>query len=213
VDTTRIRRSQHTSFFPFAGRLVHEGLAALVAFRLTRRVSLSVRVTPNDYGFSLLSTEPFPVDERLVEELFSETNLLEDLLDCLNSTELARRQFREIARVAGLVQQGFPGDRKTNRQVQVSSGLLFDVFQRYDPDNLLIGQAKREVMEKQLEFRRLQSVIQKLQDRQLCMCETERLTPLAFPLWADQIGESLSSESRMDRIEKMLARLEKAADS
>lgn len=211
VESTKTRSGQHVCFFPFAGRLVHEGLAALVAYRLTRRRALSVRVTPNDYGFSLISEDPIPLEREEIQALFAPEDLLPDLLDCLNATELARRQFREIARVAGLVQQGFPGERKTNRQVQVSSGLLFDVFARYDPENLLLEQARREVLEKQLEFRRLERAIHSIGERTLRVHPTERLTPLAFPLWADQIGESVSSETRVDRIEKMLARLEKAA--
>lgn len=211
VERTSTRNGLHTSFFPFAGRLVHEGLAALVAFRLSREVPLSIRVTPNDYGFSLLTQKSFPLEAEAIRRWFSAQRLLEDLLACLNETELARRQFREIARVAGLVLQGFPGNRKTQRQVQVSSGLLFDVFDRYDPENLLLNQARREVLERQLEYSRLEQVIGRLEQKDLRIRETDRLTPLSFPLWADQIGETLSSESRLERIESMVSRLESLA--
>lgn len=211
VERTPTRNGLHTSFFPFAGRLVHEGLAALVAHRLSREIPLSIRVTPNDYGFSLLTRKSFPLNEGTIRTLFSGDRLLEDLLECLNETELARRQFREIARVAGLVLQGFPGNRKSHRQVQVSSGLLFDVFDRYDPENLLLHQARREVLERQLEFTRLQRVIQGLKGKAVSIQLTDRLTPLSFPLWADQIGETLSSETRLERIEGMLSRLESLA--
>lgn len=56
------------------------------------------------------------------------------LMDCLNTHELSRTRFREVARVAGLIQQMQPGDRKGMRQIQTSAGLLFEVFGRYDPD-------------------------------------------------------------------------------
>jgi Lhr-like helicases len=75
-------------------------------------------------------------------------HLLHDIPASLNAAELARRQFREIARVAGLIFQGYPGVNKSVKQVQASSELLYDVFARYDPHNLLLFQAHREVLER-----------------------------------------------------------------
>ena len=211
VESTHTRTGFHVSFFPFGGRLVHEGLATLAAFRLSREQPISIRVTPNDYGFSIQTPESFELSVALVRRLLTGDGLLEDLLECLNATELARRQFREISRVAGLVMQGFPGREKSQRQLQVSSGLLFDVFSKYEPDNLLVEQARREILERQLELTRLSALIERIASLEVLLKETRRLTPLAFPLWADQLGESLSSESRTDRIQKMVASLEEEA--
>ena len=121
-------------------------------------------------------------------ELCDSRTLLPDLLECMNIHELARRQFREVARVAGLVLGGYPGKPKSNRSLQVSSGLIYEVFTKYDKDNLLVAQAQREILERQLELGRLQSTLEDLQMRELVQVVTARLTPLAFPLWAETLG-------------------------
>src|SRR5690606_15926792 len=120
----------HLYVYPFEGRFVHEGLGALVAYRIARRNPRSIGVTMNDYGFEMVSAQPIEPEESVWAEMFSENDLLHDLLECLNAAELARRHFREIARVAGLVFGGYPGAPKTGRQIQASSSLIFDVFAR-----------------------------------------------------------------------------------
>ena len=129
----------------------------------------------------------------------------------MNSTELAKRQFREIARVAGLVFQGYPGQPKTTRQLQASSGLFYDVFARYDPQNLLLHQARREVLERQLEVKRMQQILEQITGLELELVETDRLPPLSFPLWAAFVQASVSTEKWTDRIARMAEQLEAAA--
>ena len=106
------------------------------------------------------------------------------MLACVNETELARRQFRDIARVAWLIFAGYPGSRKQTRQLQASSGLIFDVFARYDPENLLLDQARREVLQQQLDLVRLEATLVAIAHQDIAPVQTGRLTPLAFPIWA-----------------------------
>ena len=212
VEETETREGYHAFVYPFAGRLVHEGLATLFAFRLSQQRPRSIQLAFNDYGFELRCAEPFDLDAEGWMELCDTRTLLVDLLDCMNVHELARRQFREIARVAGLVLGGYPGKPKSNRSLQASSGLMYDVFTKYDSDNLLIAQAQREILERQLELGRLQSTLEELQAKELVQIVTARLTPLAFPLWAETLGaEELSSEKFGDRLRRMLRELEAAA--
>jgi ATP-dependent Lhr-like helicase len=126
---------------------------------------------------------------------------------------MGKRQFREIARVAGLVFQGYPGQQRTARQLQASSGLLYDVFSNYDPDNLLLRQSRTEVLERQLEHTRLISTLRSLQAARIVRRRPQRLTPLAFPLVVARLRERLSSEKLSDRIARMTLQLEKAAGS
>jgi ATP-dependent Lhr-like helicase len=141
----------------------------------------------------------------------SPERLTEDLLECLNSTELAKRQFREIARIAGLVFQGYPGAGKSNRQIQASSGLFYEVFTKYDPENRLLVQARREVIDRQLEVRRLRVSLENIHNMKFRQIATERLTPLAFPLWAMWVQAEVSSEQWRDRVQRMAEQLEAAA--
>ena len=211
IERVAMRDGVHHFIFPFAGRLVHEGLAALIAHRVSRQVPASIAVTLNDYGFALLSATPIELPEAGWRKIFATENLLEDLLACLNSAELARRQFREIARIAGLVFQGYPGSGKNARQLQSSSGLFYDVFTRYDPENLLLHQARREVLERQLEISRLGTTIGEVTGMKIVLVETERLTPLAFPLWASFVQANVTTEKWAERVKRMALQLESAA--
>jgi ATP-dependent helicase Lhr and Lhr-like helicase len=213
LEQSKVREGYQWFVFPFEGRSVNEGLASLLAYRLSRKAPASITITPNDYGFELLSSVPFDLDESGWRELLSTDRLRDDLLECLNTGELARRQFRDIARVAGLVFQGYPGAPRTARQLQASSGLLYDVFVEYDAGNMLLDQARREVLDRQLETGRLARVLARLANKRLLVNYTPRLTPLAFPLWAARIQTShLTSERWTNRIHRMIAQLERAAD-
>jgi ATP-dependent Lhr-like helicase len=191
---------------------VHEGLAALLAWRISRIRPISFTLAANDYGIELLSPEEAPLDEALAAGLFDPGNLLDDIPASLNATEMARRQFREIARVAGLVFPGYPGAGKTARQLQASSGLFFDVFTRFDPGNLLVSQAHREVLERQLERSRLGRTLERLAASHVVVTTPKRTPPLAFPLLVDRTREAVSSESLGDRVRRMQVRLERYAD-
>jgi ATP-dependent Lhr-like helicase len=211
IERVRTREGHHLFFYPIEGRLVHEGLAALFAYRLAQLAPITFTLAANDYGFELLSPEPARLEEALEAGLLSADHLLHDIPASLNAAELARRQFREIARVAGLIFQGYPGSNKSTKQVQASSGLLYDVFARYDPENLLLFQAHREVLEKQLEQSRLARTLVRIGAGRISVKDVERPTPLAFPLLVDRAREQVSSEKLLDRVRRMLAPLERAA--
>ncbi|MGF1483376.1 MAG: ligase-associated DNA damage response DEXH box helicase [Opitutales bacterium] len=212
-EAARVKGVSLLFCYSFAGRLVNEGLATLAAWRLSRQQPLTLRITANDYGFSLQARKKFDVSEELIRNLLTPDELLDHLLSCMNAAELARRQFREVARVAGLVLQGFPGQRKGNRELQASSGLIYEVFERYDPQNLLLDQAKREILDRQLELTRLSATIDRLVALPIRLKSPKKLTPLCFPLWADQLSQRLTSESWEARVREMVAQLEEAAEA
>jgi ATP-dependent Lhr-like helicase len=211
IERIRSRDGWHLFLYPLEGRLVHEGLAALFAYRMARLVPITFAMSSNDWGIELLSpTEP-PLVEALEAGLLSPERLIDELPASLNAAEMAKRQFREIARVAGLVFPGLPRSGKTARQLQASSGLMFDVFRRYDPENLLLAQAHREVLERQLERSRLGATLQRLSAARVVLAEPKRFTPLSFPLLVDRTRNKVSSEKLADRIARMQLVLERAA--
>jgi ATP-dependent Lhr-like helicase len=212
IERTTTREGHHAFLFFFAGRHAHEGLGALLAHRLARLSPRSVSATVNDYGLELLSPDPFDLDEPAWRRLISADRLIDDLLDCVNSSELARRQFREIARIAGLIFQGYPGAQQSVRHLQASSELFFDVFTEYDPGNLLLDQARREVLSDQLEVRRLAGALEQAASMRIVTTDPDRLTPLAFPLYAETLRtQHVSSEAWSKRIARMVSSLERAA--
>ena len=208
IEKTVTKEGVNWFLFPFAGRLANEGLAALVSYRMSKIIPMSLSVSFNDYGFHLCSNEDLDLGEKEWRELLNPENLIDELLDCMNLSEMAKRQFREVARVAGLIFQGFPGAQKSARQVQASGGLFFDVFSKYDPENLLLTQSRREVLERQLEVERILSKLQEIKSQDLIINYPGRLTPFAFPLWAESLRTQVSTESWGDRVRKMAEELE-----
>lgn len=203
IEVTKTRDGHHLFVFPFEGRLVHEGLAAIIALRLTRLHRATFSVSVNDYGFELLTAETVPFEALIDDALFTPQNVAHDALESVNVTELAKRQFRDIARVAGLLVQGYPGMRKSAGQLQASASLIYDVFENYDPDNLLLAQARAEVLEQQFEESRLTATLVRLSSAKRLVVQTPRPTPLAFPLIIERVGARLTSESLLERIERM----------
>lgn len=209
VERVRSREGHHLFIYPFCGRLANEGIATLIAARWGQQRPQTFSINSNDYGFELLSPTVIDADEARLSAALSTENLAESLLASVNLSEISRRQFRDIARIAGLVFQGFPGSGKTTRQLQASSGLVFDVLQRYDPDNLLLRQSRLEVLEAQLEFSRISAALQRVATRHIVFTEPRRLTPLSFPLWASRLqSQMMSTESWQERIERAARELE-----
>ena len=199
----------HLFVYPFEGRLVHEAMAAILAYRISSITPISFSFAMNDYGFELLSDQPIPVDDSNVYELFSTDNLLNDIQRSANSTEMAKRKFRDIAVIGGLIFQGMPGEKKKARHLQASASLLFNVFNEYDPDNVLLKQAYREVFDQQMEEVRLRNMLERISQSRIVINFPERLTPFCFPIKVDSMRENITSEKLEDRVRKMQLQLEK----
>ncbi|MFG0328911.1 MAG: ligase-associated DNA damage response DEXH box helicase [Phycisphaerales bacterium] len=212
IEVTRTRAGHHVFIFPFAGRLAHEGLGALISYRLSQVRPSSISAVVNDYGIELLSDEEFTLDAEDWRETLRVDDLVNDLLAALNATELARRQFRSVARIAGLILPSYPGQARTMKGLQASSDMFYDVLSQFDAENLLLEQARREVLESQLEVRRLRETLEETRTWSIVIERPDRLTPLAFPLWAESLRAThVSSESWTDRVQKMMAELERDA--
>jgi ATP-dependent Lhr-like helicase len=210
VERWRSREGYHLYLYPFAGRLVHVGLASLFAWRLARAQPNSFSLSVNDHGLELLSAEALPLDSLHSRALFDDIELLHDVLASLNSGELAQRRFREIARVAGLVFSGYPGAPKSTRQLQASSSLFFEVFRKHDPANRLLGQAEGEVLSQELDIARLRAALKRMRKLRLQFVELAAPSPFSLPLMVERFREQFTTEKLADRVARMLADAEAA---
>jgi ATP-dependent helicase Lhr and Lhr-like helicase len=207
IEQIETKDGFHLFVYPFEGRLVHEAMAALLAFRISRITPITFSFAMNDYGFELLSDQSIPVDDSNVYELFSDEELTADIQRSVNSAEMARRKFRDVAVIGGLIFQGYPGEFKKTRHLQSSAGLLFNVFTEYDPHNLLLRQAYHEVMEQQMEEQRLRNMLERIAKSKIVLQFPRELTPFCFPIKVDSMREDLSSEKLEDRVKKMQQQL------
>jgi ATP-dependent helicase Lhr and Lhr-like helicase len=205
IESFKTRDGHHLIFYPFEGRLVHEGMASLLAYRISKIKPATFSIAMNDYGFELLTDEEIPIEQALEDAaFFSIDNLLEDIQHSLNANEMARRRFRDIAHIGGLVFTGYPGQPVKNKHLQASTSLLFEVFSEYEPDNLLVRQAYNEALAFQLEEFRLRMALQRIIKQSIVLKNIDRPTPFAFPIMVDSLGrERLTTEPLEERIAKM----------
>ncbi len=198
----------HLFVYPFEGRLVHEAMAALLSYRLGKIIPITFSFAMNDYGFELLSDQPIPLDDSNVYELFSEENLYEDIQRSVNAGEMARRKFRDIAVIGGLIFQGMPGEFVKQKHLQSSASLLFNVLSEYEPNSLLLRQAYSEVMQQQMEEIRLRNMLQRIAKSNIKITYPKKLTPFCFPIKVDSIRETVTSEKLEDRVLRMQKQLQ-----
>jgi ATP-dependent Lhr-like helicase len=209
IETFNTREGYHHVFYPFEGRFVHMAMGGLLAYRISLLSPITFSLAYNDYGFELLSDQPLDIQNVLDNTLFSTEYLFSDLQKSLNSTELARRKFRDIAVISGMVFTGFPSKQIKTKHLQSNSQLLFDVFRDYEADNLLYQQAFRETFEHEMEEGRLRIALERIAAQEVVWKQCEDATPFSFPIITDRLREKLSSEKLKDRIKRMTLKLMK----
>jgi ATP-dependent Lhr-like helicase len=203
VEYFHTNEGYHVLMYPFEGRAVHEGMAALIAYRMAQIQPITFSIAMNDYGFELLSDQEIPIYEAIETNVLGVDVLMKDIQASINSTEMAKRKFRDIAAISGLIFKGLPGQKIKERHLQSSSQLFFNVFHEYESHNLLLLQAFEEVMDFQLEEARLRTALDRIAHQKIVITEPEKPTPFAFPIMVDRTREKLTSEKLEDRIRKM----------
>ncbi|MBN8650444.1 MAG: ligase-associated DNA damage response DEXH box helicase [Cytophagales bacterium] len=203
VEYFHTNEGYHVLMYPFEGRAVHEGMAALIAYRMAQIQPITFSIAMNDYGFELLSDQEIPIYEAIETNVLGVDALMKDIQASINSTEMAKRKFRDIAAISGLIFKGLPGQKIKERHLQSSSQLFFNVFHEYESHNLLLLQAFEEVMDFQLEEARLRTALDRIAHQKIIITEPEKPTPFAFPIMVDRTREKLTSEKLEDRIRKM----------
>lgn len=208
IEKLKSREGYHVFFYPFEGRFVHEGMAALLAYRISLFKPISFSIAMNDYGFELLANQEIPIEEAIDSDIFTTRDLREDIMQSVNAVEMARRRFRDIASIAGLVFRGYPGQPIKDKHLQSSTQLIFEVFNDYEPDNLLLQQAYEEALEFQLEEGRLRQALERINQQEIVITYPEKPSPFCFPIMVDRLRERLTSESLEDRVKKMQLQFE-----
>lgn len=209
VELIKNREGYHLFMYPFEGRLVHEVMAALIAYRISKLAPISFSMAMNDYGFELFSDKEIPLNEENLHRVLTRDNLMNDVISSINSAEMARRKFRDIAVISGMVVQNFPGQQRSNKSLQSSAGLIFKVLEDYDPNNFLVRQAYTEVFNMQLQEQRLVEAFKRIEHSKIILKYANSFTPLSFPIKVDSLRQTLSSEDLDSRIQKLIQQAKK----
>lgn len=212
VESIKTREGYHLFMYPFEGRLIHEVMSALIAYRISKLYPISFSMAMNDYGFELFSDSEIRLTEAQLHQVLSKENLMQDVLASINATEMARRKFRDIGVISGMVIQNMYGKQRNNKSLQASSGIIFQVLEEHEPENLLLRQAYMEVFNQQLEEPRLRAAFERIEKSKIIYTFSEGFTPLSFPIKVDSLRQSLSSEDLATRIQKMQERTFKKQD-
>ncbi len=210
VELIKNREGYHLFMYPFEGRLVHEVMAALIAYRISKLAPISFSMAMNDYGFELFSDKQIPLNEDNLEQILTRDNLMTDVISSINAAEMARRKFRDIAVISGMVIQNFPGQQRSNKSLQSSAGLIFKVLEDYDPDHFLVRQSYTEVFNMQLQEQRLVEAFKRIEKSKVILKFANSFTPLSFPIKVDSLRQTLSSEDLDSRIKRLVEQAKKA---
>ena len=204
VELIKNREGYHLFMYPFEGRLVHEVMAALIAYRISKLAPISFSMAMNDYGFELFSDKEIPLNEDNLHKILSKENLMNDVISSINAAEMARRKFRDIAVISGMVIQNFPGQQRSNKSLQSSAGLIFKVLEDYNPNHFLVRQAYTEVFNAQLQEVRLVEAFKRIEKSKIILKLANAFTPLSFPIKVDSLRQTLTSENLDARIQKLI---------
>jgi ATP-dependent Lhr-like helicase len=209
IEKIKSREGYHVFIYPFEGRNVHEGMAMLFSYRIAQIKPMTFSISMNDYGFELLSDTEIPIEEALGNALFDTSSISNDIYHSINIAEMAKRKFRDIASISGLVFTGYPGKQVKTRHTQASSQLFFSVFSDYEQNNLLLQEAYDEVMTFQMEEARMIEALHRMESQEVVIKEMMQFSPFCFPILTERFKEKFSNEKLEDRIKKMTDQLEK----
>jgi ATP-dependent Lhr-like helicase len=207
IEKAKSREGYHVFIYPFEGRNVHEGMAMLFSYRISQIRPMTFSISMNDYGFELLSDQEIPIEEALGNALFDTAGISSDIYHSINIAEMAKRKFRDIASIAGLVFTGYPGKQVKTRHIQASSQLFFSVFSENEEDNLLLRQAYDEVMTFQMEEARMIAALKRMEAQHIIIKELQQFSPFCFPILTERFREKFTNEKLEDRINKLLKQL------
>ena len=197
VETYPRAKRYYLSAFPFEGRLAHQTLGMLLTRRLERASLRPLGFAANDYGLAVWMTrdisEAIAREPGFLAELFAQDMLGDDLEAWLAESAMMKRTFRQCAVIAGLIERRHPGQKKTGRQVTISTDLVYDVLRKHQPDHLLLRAARQDAATGLLDVRRLGMMLERIQGR-IIHRALDRVSPLSVSVMLEIGREKVYGE-------------------
>ncbi|MEE7479176.1 ligase-associated DNA damage response DEXH box helicase [Methylobacterium hispanicum] len=197
VETYPRAKRHYITAFPFEGRLAHQTLGMLLTRRLERAGLRPLGFAANDYGLAIWTTrdisERIARERNFLAELFAQDMLGDDLEAWLAESAMMKRTFRQCAVIAGLIERRHPGQKKTGRQVTISTDLVYDVLRKHQPDHLLLRAARQDAATGLLDVRRLGMMLERIQGR-IIHRALDRVSPLSVSVMLEIGREKVYGE-------------------
>ena len=185
--------------YPFEGRLAHQTLGMLLTRRLERARARPLGFVASDYALAVWGVDDMShliAGRKLsLADLFDEDMLGDDLEAWLDESNLMKRSFRNCALIAGLIEKRHPGQKKTGRQVTMSSDLIYDVLFAQEPDHILIQATRRDAARGLLDIERLGHCLTRIRSR-IVHRPLPRISPLAVPVMLEIGSVPIFGEGR-----------------
>jgi ATP-dependent Lhr-like helicase len=179
--------------YPFEGRLAHQTLGMLLTRRLERAHLRPLGFVANEYALAIWGigdlTSSIAQGKLVLDELFAQDMLGDDLEAWLTESALMKRAFRSCAVIAGLIERRFPGKEKLRREVTISTDLIYDVLRRHQPDHVLLRAAREDAATGLLDIRRLGELLWRIGGR-IMHKSLDHVSPLAVPVMLE-IGREI----------------------
>jgi ATP-dependent Lhr-like helicase len=197
------RGQRHYFFHSLIGRAGNEALSRVFALRMSRGRGGNAVATADDYGF-VLSVRP---EQALAPEdlpaLLDAAAFADDLHEALSRSDLLKYHFRNAAQTGLMVYRNFFGEQKSLRKLQWSAEVIFNVLQQYEPDHILLREARRDAVHTYIDHDAGLAWLDGLRGKPVRLRKVERVPPLSFALFATKIKEALLVEDPREMTERL----------
>jgi len=184
--------------YPFEGRLAHQTLGMLLTRRLERARLRPLGFVANEYALAVWAlgdpARAIRTGELSLAQLFDEDMLGDDLEAWLAESGLMKRTFRNCAIISGLIQRRTPGEEKKQRQMTMSTDLVYDVLRRHQADHILLRAARQEAATGLLDIRRVAAMLARVKGH-IVHAALDHVSPLAVPIMLEIGRESVYGEA------------------
>ncbi len=189
VETFMHAGFHHCVIYSFAGRNANQTLGLLVSQRMEAAGLLPLGFIANDYTIMFWGLKEITDPELLLKQSLTQVNSKH----WIETSQMSRRAFRDIAVISGLVERRHPGKKKTGRQVTMSTDLLYDVLRKYEPDHILLQATREDVELKLADTEHLRELVfaQPLKHMRL-----RHVSPLAVPLMLEMGSETIKGAAQ-----------------
>ena len=184
--------------YPFEGRLAHQTLGMLLTRRLERarsnRSDSSPTNTRSPYGAWAIWVCAYRAAIFRSPNCSTKTCSATTWKPGSPNSALMKRTFRSCAIIAGLIEQRFPGEEKSRRQLTISTDLVYDVLRKHQADHVLLRAARADAATGLLDIKRLGEMLSRIKGR-IVHKALNHVSPLAVPVMLEIGRETVYGEA------------------